>query len=82
MLLQWWVLTTLDKDIRKEISDTAFQVSRDTASAMVLHQIEVRRQKNSKIFKKTYWEWQKTHPSNAATDIYIELVKNSKNSNH
>ncbi len=39
LLVQWWVITSMSRQIRHEVEASVFSVSRDTAEAVVLHQM-------------------------------------------
>ncbi len=73
LVAQWWVLTHLKQQLREEVSSTAFEVSRDTASAMILHQVKIRTEISNEKLQKQRWEWQKQHPNSNDTDIFLEL---------
>lgn len=73
LVAQWWVLTHLKNQLREDVSSTAFEVSRDTASAMVLHQVKIRTEVRNKELQKQRWEWKKKHPGGSDSDVFIEL---------
>jgi len=40
MIGQWWVFNYYHQAIKKDVNETAFVVSRDTASAVILQQLK------------------------------------------
>lgn len=76
LLAQWWVLTHLKHQLRAEVSSTAFEVSRDTASAVVLHQVKIRTQFRNVELQKQRLEWHQKHPGGSDSDVFIELKEN------
>jgi len=77
ILAQWWVLTHLKQELRDEVSSTAFEVSRDTASAVILHQVKIRTEYRNEELKKQRWEWHQKHPGSNDSDVVIELKDNT-----
>ena len=73
LLAQWWVLTYLKSQLRAEVSSTAFEVSRDTASAMVIHQIKIRTEIRNSELQQQRWEWYQDHPGGSDSDVFIQL---------
>ncbi len=78
LLAQWWVFTHLKQQLRAEVSSTAFEVSRDTASAVIFHQARIKIDGKNKMFQQKRWEWFKEHPGGSDSDIFIGLINDSQ----